>query len=98
MQVVLYSQDCHNFRRANARLCRPINLLKSGAKGKEKLASHGVHGLKRNSPSAAAHPGRQISGEVAFRGVQAASLTGRRPRVAAYGSATTIHTGPAMCR
>src|SRR5580692_10042685 len=74
MRALLYTQDSHNARLATTRFCNPINLLKRIAKLEFALAIAGAHRLKRDSPSAAAHPGKQISGEVAFRGVRAAIL------------------------
>src|SRR5580698_2700324 len=74
MRALLYTQDSHNARLATTRFCNPINLLKRIAKLEFALAIAGAHRLKRDSPSAAAHPGKQISGEVAFRGVHAATL------------------------
>src|SRR5580658_3219848 len=73
MRALLYTQDSHSAKLASARFCNLIKLLKRAAKLKFSLAIAGAHRLKRDSPSAAAHPGKQISGEVALRGVRAAT-------------------------
>src|ERR1039458_6065632 len=74
MRALLYTQDSHSAMLASARFCNLIKLLKRAAKLKFSLAIAGAHTLKIDRPSAAAHPGKQISGEVAFRGVRAATL------------------------
>src|SRR5690242_15564924 len=92
MRGLLYTQDCHKSRLATARFYYFIKLLKKATKFKFELARRGAHKLQRSSPSAAAHPGRQISGEVAFRGVRAANPTCQRPLAVARVPATAIHT------
>src|ERR1039458_7107947 len=98
MRALLYTQDSHSAMLASVRFCNPIKLLKRAAKLKFSLAIAAAHTLKIDSPSAAAHPGKQISGEVAFGGVPAATLLvnppwlsrvhGRQPSIAVrYGAA-----------
>src|SRR5450755_3880849 len=92
MLTLLYTQDCHNRKLASVRFHTLIKLLKRDAKLKFALAIACVHRLQRNSPSAAAHPGEQISGEVASGVCAQLTFTFPRPPAAGDVPATAIHS------